>query len=118
MPSKYINKAIDPTEFLKRCMNLEKRHEYKERVLLNFEALYGDLYEIFSPISSTFNDYYIVQRRPDYEAVLEEMEEVYVEEPEVYKVEPDKNRKCRKCGRPCYPNYFFCKSCHSHVREA
>lgn len=21
------------------------------------------------------------------------------------------DRKCTKCGRPCWPNYFFCKEC-------
>ena len=21
------------------------------------------------------------------------------------------NRKCKKCGEPCYPNYFWCITC-------
>lgn len=26
------------------------------------------------------------------------------------------NRKCKVCGKDCYPNYFFCKI-HSHTQD-
>ncbi len=26
-------------------------------------------------------------------------------------------RSCRRCGRSCYPNYFFCNTCHPYVSD-
>ncbi len=25
------------------------------------------------------------------------------------------DRKCRKCHKPCWPNYFWCKTCKSQI---
>ena len=33
------------------------------------------------------------------------------------KVEKRHDRRCRKCGKPCCPNYIFCKHCHSHMSD-
>jgi hypothetical protein len=27
------------------------------------------------------------------------------------------DRKCNTCGKPCYPNYFYCASCHAGKKE-
>jgi hypothetical protein len=27
------------------------------------------------------------------------------------------NRKCRKCGKDPWPNYFYCNSCHTGTYE-
>jgi hypothetical protein len=31
------------------------------------------------------------------------------------KLKPDNGRRCRRCGKNCYPNYFFCEDCHAIV---
>lgn len=31
------------------------------------------------------------------------------------KSKPDIGRRCRRCGKNCYPNFFFCSECHHYV---
>ena len=34
------------------------------------------------------------------------------------KLKQDDGKRCRKCGKNCYPNYFFCEECHALVSNS